>query len=86
MHEINVPTCSYRMGVKEMAFGLAAFDFASGDVTYVNLWLPSRFSLLYLYIMAVILAWFLFVLGKRFPPPRRGGSRRRSSTASANLI
>ena len=43
MHEINVPTASYRMGVAEMALGLAVIDMNQSEtVFYVNLWLPSR--------------------------------------------
>jgi hypothetical protein len=64
IHEINVPTCSYRMGVPEMAFGLARFDFsADGTMTYHNLWLPSRFAMLFLYLAAAILCTMLYSIG-----------------------
>ena len=57
-----MPTCSYRMGVKEIALGLVVLDTDTAQLTYHNLWLPSRFALLYLYAVAVpICALFLFI-------------------------
>lgn len=86
IHEIIVPTCSYRMGVKEMAFGLTkiAYDKDSvGKITYLNLWLPSRFPLLYVYLAAVSVSATLFLIGRvkkrSIATPRR---RRNSSLGS----
>ena len=91
IHEVIVPTCSYRMGVKEMAFGIAAIDLSepdNGNIFYVNLWLPSRFSLLYAYIVAVSISLSLMLLGKVKRRSRRNSistpKRRRSSTPSAH--
>jgi len=48
LHEINVPTASYRMGMREMALGLAVIDLNQSPESpplilwYANLWLPSR--------------------------------------------
>ena len=70
------------MGVKEMAFGLATIDLSSdvedswSHIIYVNLWLPSRFSLLYAYILAVTISLSLMLVGKF---KRRPGSGRRTS-------
>ena len=80
LHEINVPTVSYRMGVKQMAFGLAVANLDSGEFVYRNLWLPSRFSCLILYIFAVVIAAFLFVLGKVYPRRRQLARARRVSS------
>ena len=80
-HEIIVPTCSYRMGVKEMAFGL--LQIKDGKVTYQNLWLPSRFPLLYVYLAAISVSLTLFLISKLKKKVRRASStprRRRSST------
>ena len=80
VHEIVVPTCSYRMGVPEMALGLATFH-SDGTMVYQNLWLPSRFANLLLYAAAVALCSLLCCVGgirsrRRF---RRLSKRRRSS-------
>ena len=87
IHEIIVPTCSYRMGVKEMAIGIATIDQDVGEITYHNLWLPSRFPLLYLYLAAVSIASTLFLIGRLKKRTRRAsisssGQRRRSSLRS----
>ena len=86
MHEIVVPTCSYRMGVPEMAFGLATFKFNGGGggggmMVYHNLWLPSRFGNLIMYAAAVAVCLVLCCVGgirsrRRY---RRLSTRRRSS-------
>ena len=83
IHEIIVPTSNYRMGVREMAFGLAVVDFEDNTLTYVNLWLPSRFPLLYVYLASLSIAFTLYLIGRgkrrRRPSTPR---RRRSSSAS----
>ena len=61
--EVVVPTCSYRMGVSEMGLGLMAIS-SQGEVFYTNLWLPSRFSLLYTYAASVVVVVIIFLLGK----------------------
>jgi len=87
IHEVIVPTCSYRMGVKEMALGLAKITFDKddiGEITYFNLWLPSRFPLLYVYLAALSISATLFLVGRlkkrnSISTPRR---RRNSSLGS----
>ena len=91
MHEIVVPTCSYRMGVPEMAFGLATFKFdggvggkgggGGGTMVYHNLWLPSRFGNLILYAAAVAVCLVLCCVGgiRSRHRYRRLSVRRRSS-------
>ena len=69
------------MGVKEMALGLATLDLSTGKMEYYNLWLPSRFSMLFLYLITVIICFILLVADAR--RRRRGGgdrSRRRSGS------
>lgn len=92
IHEVIVPTCSYRMGVKEMAFGLVAINLEVPEdekIVYVNLWLPSRFPLLYVYLAAAGLSTVLALVGRvkgrrsrrpSIPTPRR----RRSSSPKAH--
>ena len=84
IHEIIVPTCSYRMGVKEMAFGLAKISFDTenvGEVTYSNLWLPSRFPLLYVYLAAVSISSTLFLVGRIKKRSNSTPRRRRNSSS-----
>ena len=83
---IVVLICIYRVGIKEMAFGLTkiAYDKDSvGKITYLNLWLPSRFPLLYVYLAAVSVSATLFLIGRvkkrSIATPRR---RRNSSLGS----
>lgn len=61
--EVVVPTCSYRMGVKEIGLGLAVVG-TDGEVTYTNLWLPSRFSLLYTYLASLVVVVVIVVVKK----------------------
>jgi len=61
--EVVVPTCSYRMGVSEMGLGLLAVN-RQGEGVYANLWLPSRFSLLYTYAASVVVVVIIFLMGK----------------------
>lgn len=91
IHEIVVPTCSYRMGVKEMAFGFGLINMkGSGppELLYTNLWLPSRFALLYIYIATILCAFVLLCMGrcqagKRGRRNSRGvNSGRRSASGS----
>ncbi|RUS82083.1 hypothetical protein EGW08_010160 [Elysia chlorotica] len=58
LDEIMVPTCSYRMGVPHMGYGVAIIN-KSGLMKYAVLWLPSRYPLLYVYIVVLILAVIL---------------------------
>ena len=84
IHEIIVPTCSYRMGVKEMAFGLAKISFDTEnveEVTYSNLWLPSRFPLLYVYLAAVSISSTLFLVGRIKKRSNSTPRRRRNSSS-----
>ena len=46
-----------------MAVGLAVFS-RSGEVVYTNLWVPARFPLLYLYLVALILVLLLLAVDK----------------------
>ena len=49
LHEIMIPTCSYRMGVPQMGYGVANID-KNGRLFYTVYWLPSRFKQLFIYI------------------------------------
>lgn len=86
LHEVIVPTASYRMGVKEMAIGLAVIDLSDKPtVAYTNLWLPYRFALLYAYVAAICTSLTLYAVGRL----RHGGrgrhlKRRRSSSSSSS--
>jgi len=60
LHEIMVPTCSYRMGVPRMGYGAAVIE-KSGEVHYTVLWLPARFPHLYSYIAFLVMLVLLFL-------------------------
>jgi len=79
MSEIVVPTCSYRMGVKEMGVGLVVAS-KDGELVYHNLWFPSRFPLLYTYLASLVTLVLLTILGKFFQLRRI--ARRRSELQS----
>uniref|UniRef100_A0A1I7YJI1 Metallophos domain-containing protein n=2 Tax=Steinernema glaseri TaxID=37863 RepID=A0A1I7YJI1_9BILA len=57
--ELQYPTCSYRMGVKDMGFGVVQIGVVEGgkslNVVSSLIWLPSRFHQLYLYAVVVVL-------------------------------
>ncbi|KAL0113815.1 hypothetical protein PUN28_011270 [Cardiocondyla obscurior] len=55
IHEVQIPTCSYRMGMLHMGYGLAYIDTQEKTVEFTILWLPNRFLQLYAYIFVVIL-------------------------------
>ena len=61
--KVVVPTTSYRMGVPNMGLGVVTIS-AQGDAVYSNLWLPSRFSLLYSYGAMLIVVAVIFLVGK----------------------
>ena len=91
MREVVVPTCSYRMGVKEMAIGLAAFhiDSAATRMTYQNLWLPQRFPLLMTYAASLVVAGILYLLGcirQKAASGKRPRSRRSSHSADYSKL
>lgn len=54
LHEISVPTCSYRMGKQRYGYGFAFFT-RSGTLKYTVLWLPSRFTQLWYYFWGLCL-------------------------------
>jgi hypothetical protein len=62
--ELQSPTCSYRMGVSEMGFGLLLID-PSGDgsllINYQILWLPGRLKQLVFYLFLVCMVMFYVV-------------------------
>jgi len=60
LHELVIPTCSYRMGVPNMGYGAAVIS-RSGQMKFDILWLPSRYRQLKLYviILSLIAVWLL---------------------------
>ncbi|GAV02144.1 hypothetical protein RvY_12745 [Ramazzottius varieornatus] len=64
MQEVVVPTCSYRMGVPRMGYGVAIVDLTTNRLFYTVLWLPPRYPHLYIEGAATIIlvACFVFVL------------------------
>ncbi|KAE9541860.1 hypothetical protein AGLY_003851 [Aphis glycines] len=60
--EIIVPTCSYRMGSKNVGYGVLTIDTFRHSVTYTILWLPSRFTCLYVYLYVIMLCIILYFL------------------------
>jgi len=61
--EVVVPAVSYRMGVPDMAFGVATIS-RDGTVTYANLWLPKRFPILRLYLISALIVSTIFFMKK----------------------
>ncbi|KAL6267379.1 hypothetical protein P5V15_000454 [Pogonomyrmex californicus] len=53
IHEVQIPTCSYRMGMPHMGYGLVYIDTQEKTVDFTILWLPNRFSQLRLYIFII---------------------------------
>lgn len=50
--EINVPTCSYRMGFMKIGYGYAVLD--GGELKYTVLWTSQRFYQLAVYSLMII--------------------------------
>ncbi|KAK0043453.1 cell division control protein 1 [Biomphalaria pfeifferi] len=67
LSEIMVPTCSYRMGVPNMGYGVAVLN-KSGHLNYTVLWLPSRYKLLYIYIGVLAFVAVLLIIEFIFWP------------------
>ena len=86
IHEIIVPTSNYRMGVREMALGLAVINFEDNTLTYMNLWLPSRFPLLYVYLASLSISVTLYLIGKGRKRPRRPSTPRSRRSSYTKLV
>ncbi|XP_054288846.1 uncharacterized protein LOC129004327 [Macrosteles quadrilineatus] len=63
VNEVVVPTCSYRMGVPDMGFGVALVDERGEAWCYHVLWLPSRFWVLWSYVLALMFVVVLLAAG-----------------------
>ena len=63
IHEVQIPTCSYRMGTPHTGYGLAYIDTQEKTVEFTILWLPGRFPQLWIYVFVgiFILAFTIFV-------------------------
>ncbi|XP_048512701.1 uncharacterized protein LOC105693240 [Athalia rosae] len=61
IHEIQIPTCSYRMGTPYVGYGLVYVDTQDKTVEFTVLWQPNRFVQLRIYAV-VGLILFLFLL------------------------
>ncbi|XP_076618110.1 metallophosphoesterase [Colletes latitarsis] len=63
IHEVQMPTCSYRMGTLHTGYGLAYIDTQEKTVEFTILWLPGRFPQLWIYVFVgvFILAFSIFV-------------------------
>lgn len=59
LHEIIVPSCSYRMGVPKIGYGAAILS-SDGTVNYTVLWLTNRYFQLYLYVIILVIEFFIF--------------------------
>ncbi|XP_055697564.1 metallophosphoesterase 1 homolog [Phlebotomus papatasi] len=58
--EIMVPTCSYRMGERNIGFGYAVVD--GDDLLYTVLWSVDRFSQLFLYLIYLLICFILLTM------------------------
>lgn len=61
VHEFIVPTCSYRMGTLDMGYGAAVIDGNTDTMLYAVLWLPSRFTQLFMYVIILSMACIVIV-------------------------
>ncbi|XP_015110714.1 metallophosphoesterase 1 homolog isoform X1 [Diachasma alloeum] len=61
IHELQIPTCSYRMGTSNMGYGLAYIDTRDKSVDFTILWLPERFPKLkgYLWIFSIVMIFIM---------------------------
>jgi len=65
LHEVVIPTCSYRMGVPNMGYGAAVIS-KNGQMKFDILWLPSRYRQLALYVAILsLIAISLLMSGLR---------------------
>lgn len=62
-YEVSIPTCSYRMGVPQMGYGVMTIA-QNGNAIVSILWLPSRYTCLYLYLIFIAIV-FLMVFVRR---------------------
>ncbi|XP_043478838.1 metallophosphoesterase 1 [Leptopilina heterotoma] len=62
VHEIQIPTCSYRMGTKNMGYGLAYINPQEKTLDFTILWLPERFVLLNIYIIVGSIVAFISLI------------------------
>lgn len=63
IYELSIPTCSYRMGVPNMGYGVLTIT--QNGTAYVSiLWLPSRYDCIKLYILylTIIFCYLIFNL------------------------
>lgn len=58
--EIMVPTCSYRMGEKNMGYGVAIIK-KDGELMYTVLWTPERYKMLYGYLYSIGFCFLVFL-------------------------
>ncbi|XP_035731788.1 uncharacterized protein LOC118445872 isoform X2 [Vespa mandarinia] len=61
IHEVQIPTCSYRMGAQNMGYGIAYIDTQEKIVEFTILWLPNRFLQLKTYIFIIIVMVLLLL-------------------------
>ncbi|XP_058788617.1 uncharacterized protein LOC131662744 [Phymastichus coffea] len=61
IHELQIPTCSYRMGTHHMGFGLAYIDTQEKTLDFTVLWLPDRFNQLWIYVWGLGASLFIIV-------------------------
>lgn len=54
MIEVAVPTCSYRMGVSNMGYGVLILE-SSGKMQFTVLWLPRRYTMLLGYLVVFLI-------------------------------
>ncbi|XP_015524173.2 uncharacterized protein C630.12 [Neodiprion lecontei] len=61
IHEVQIPTCSYRMGTPYIGYGLASVDTHEKLVQFTILWQPNRFVQILVYnLVGLILIIFSF--------------------------
>ncbi|KAG7202186.1 hypothetical protein KM043_015865 [Ampulex compressa] len=61
IHEVQIPTCSYRMGTPNTGYGLAYIDTQDKTIEFTILWLPGRFPQLMAYVLVGVLIMLFLV-------------------------
>jgi len=67
IYEISVPTCSYRMGVERIGYGVLLLDSATKTAHLVVLTTPKRYISLYLYAAYGVFFALVLIITALFP-------------------
>ncbi|GLV45658.1 Metallophosphoesterase [Carabus blaptoides fortunei] len=61
IHEIIIPTCSYRMGTRNVGYGGGKIEY-DDTMQYTVFWSPNRFAYLHIYLYTMVLIMLLILI------------------------